>query len=471
MKRNNLVFLFLSLVVITGSSCKKWLDVSPKTQVRESEMLSSSQGYKDALTGVYLAMGSSNLYGWKLTMGPVDLLGQRYTTVASSTAVEYMFQTYNFTDPNVINSMASVWSEMYGAIGNVNNILTNIDASKGLFNGNSYNQVKGEALALRALMHFDLLRLFGSSPAVDQSKLAIPYVKQFKVQATDMSSIKQVLDLCLADLTDAAALLAADKTIREDVADDQFQTYTRNHLNYWACKGLEARIRLYAGDKVGALAAAQEVINNTSLFPWVIPANATTTYDRDRIFARELLFALYDYDLKTTNDSYFKSANVSSTPTYSITTKALGTLFETSAGGSSDLRYLNQFAPVVTTNCTARYYQDNMVSNYMKNQIPIIRLSEVYYIAAECSGVPAGVDYLNAVRTHRGLTALPANISAINFTTEITKEYKKEFYAEGQLFYYFKRLNAAKVDGSTVAMSDARYTFPLPADEVQYGNH
>ncbi|NIG53758.1 RagB/SusD family nutrient uptake outer membrane protein [Chitinophaga sp. Cy-1792] len=471
MKRNYLVFLFLSLVTVMGSSCKKWLDVSPKTQVRESEMLSSEQGYKDALTGVYLSMGSINLYGCQLTMGALDLMGQRYTGVTGTTSTEYRYLTYNYTDAGVKTQTALIWSEMYAAIGNLNNILSHIDGGRSLFSGNSYNQVKGEALALRAMLHFDLLRMFGASPAEDQTRPAIPYVKEFNVQPTGLSSVKEVMDFCLTDLTAAAALLTTDKAIREDVADDQFKTYTRNHLNYWACKGLEARIRLYAGDKGGALAAAQEVISNTNLFPWIIAANASITYNRDRLFVREHLFALYDFDLKRVSDSLFKSANTSFTPVNSITTKALGTLYETSAGGSSDLRFLNQFTQVLTVNCTARYYQENLQFNYIKNQIPLIRLSEVYYIAAECAGVPAGVDYLNAVRTHRGLTALPANIAAASFTTEITKEYKKEFYGEGQLFYYFKRRNASKIDGSTVVMSTDRYAFPLPADEIQYGKH
>jgi hypothetical protein len=100
----------------------------------------------------------------------------------------------------------------------------------------------------------------------------------------------------------------------------------------------------------------------------------------------------------------------------------------------------------------------------------LIRLSEVFYIAAEAAATPAdGVDYLNAVRLKRGLVALASTISETTLQTEIQKEYKKEFYAEGQLFYYFKRRNAARVDGSTVNMTETTYTFPLPEDEIEFG--
>ena len=67
---------------------------------------------------------------------------------------------------------------------------------------------------------------------------------------------------------------------------------------------------------------------------------------------------------------------------------------------------------------------------------PLIRMSEMYYIAAETeTSEDAALDYLNTVRRERGLGD---NLTAgVDLQNEIFKEYKKEFFGEGQLFYYF----------------------------------
>ena len=111
-----------------------------------------------------------------------------------------------------------------------------------------------------------------------------------------------------------------------------------------------------------------------------------------------------------------------------------------------------------------------------------MRLSEAYYIMAECAvhsttRLGEAVGYLNTVRTHRGHTALlPETLSKEEIADEIYKEYAKEFTCEGQLWFYFKRLdyemipvlssnNGAPV--TTYVLPD--YIFPLPDDEIEFG--
>ena len=90
----------------------------------------------------------------------------------------------------------------------------------------------------------------------------------------------------------------------------------------------------------------------------------------------------------------------------------------------------------------------------------------MYYIAAECALTPKdGVEYLDQVRSHRGLIsyALDRGMSREKLDEEIWKEYKKEFIGEGQLWYYYKRLQ--KMDFSP-NMTDAKFfTFEIPDSE------
>jgi starch-binding outer membrane protein, SusD/RagB family len=470
MKASHILLVLMTGSMITFNSCKKWLDVSPKTQVRESEMLKDEQGFKDAITGVYMKMGDPAAYGQTLTMGFMSILSQHYNTTAT-TSPYYQITTFNYLDAGVKNTIAGIWTNLYNAIGNVNNILAEIDGKKELFTGQNYTRIKGEALALRALMHFDLLRMFGASPKADAQRKAIPYVTAFGVKVSPLLTVQNVIDSCMKDLNLAEQLLAADKTIREENTTDPFLSYTRSHLNYWAVKGLQARILLYDNDKTNALLAAKEVISNQAAnFPFITGAEAAASYNRDRCYAREQLFALNVYKMKTYSDALFLGSGTGAPP-LSVTSKTLGTLYETAAGGSSDLRFNYQFVSIAGASATTKYAIDNINANYLLNNIPLIKLSEIYYIAAESAPVTAdGVAFLNAVRTHRGLNTLPANTSDADLKAAILKEYKKDLYAEGQVFYYFKRLNAPKVDANTIATSDKVYIFPLPDNEIEFGN-
>jgi hypothetical protein len=247
-------------------------------------------------------------------------------------------------------------------------------------------------------------------------------------------------------------------------------------MNYWAVKGLQARISLYKGDKTAALTAALEVINEGgSQFPFVTPAAAATVSNRDRAYATELLFSIYAYKLADYAKDYFKTETANGIPNLYTSTTDLNNLYETANGGSSDLRYLYWFNSYGSGFSTTKYWQDDYSDQesvaQLKGLIPVIRLSEMYYIAAECAATPTeGVAYLNAVRSKRGISVLSTTISASALEAEILKEYKKETYAEGQLFYYFKRKNTTRVDGSSITMNDATWILPMPDDEVEFAN-
>ena len=472
MRINTIYLLMVSLLLTAGTGCKKWLDVNPKTEIREGILLQDEIGFKDAITGVYQLLGSGSLYGQQMTMGFMDAIAQRYS-VSSSSHVFYQAARFNYEDAKTKAYIDNFWTGMYEAIANTNNVIGQIDDVQPVFSGNNYNQIKGEALALRVFLHFDLLRMFGPSPAVDMETPAIPYVTSFDVSVSPLLSSAAVMDSCLKDLAEAGQLLSIDKSIKERYPQEPFLSFTRNHFNYWAVKDLEARILLYRGDKTGAFAAAKVVIDNQpEYFPFVSLAAASADDNPDRLYAREHLFSLYDYKLKQHTEAYTKSGAVNGIPILVHSTGNIKSLYETADGGSSDIRFVYLFEPAGNSFASKKYWQDKISSNsgfdYLRNLIPIIRLSEIYYISAECApSTEEGVAFLNAVRANRGLADLNTTISAANLQTEILKEYKKETYAEGQLFFYFKRKNAAKVDGSSLT---PKYAFPLPDNEVEFGN-
>ena len=108
---------------------------------------------------------------------------------------------------------------------------------------------------------------------------------------------------------------------------------------------------------------------------------------------------------------------------------------------------------------------------------PLIRMSEAFYIAAEClkdTDPAQAIALLNEVREARNLASypLPETLTADEIQNEIYKEYRKEFVGEGgQLFFYYKRLNASSIPGAGVVPSKSVYVLPIPSTDQEFGGY
>lgn len=103
----------------------------------------------------------------------------------------------------------------YALIANVNKLLKNADSHKDLFTGDSYDLITGEAYALRAFLHFDLLRLFGPVYKTHKEDKSICYNTQFSLSGSDLLPASKVMEYVIADLKEAEDRLAKDPIIEE----------------------------------------------------------------------------------------------------------------------------------------------------------------------------------------------------------------------------------------------------------------
>ena len=101
---------------------------------------------------------------------------------------------------NKLDKINTIWTEAYKQIGNVNQILEVVDERKQVFRQQNYEIVKGEALALRAYVHFDLLRMFGTSYKNNPSFKAMPYVTTVDTKTTPFGTVAEITDKIIADL-------------------------------------------------------------------------------------------------------------------------------------------------------------------------------------------------------------------------------------------------------------------------------
>lgn len=468
-------------VLINLSGCKKFLEMPLKDKVPQENLFSDEQGFMDALTGVYLGMNKpatssgKGLYTQDLSMGMLSVMVNNYSNASTSSLNDGLYANiykYDYEQAGVKQEIGTIWSGLYSNIANLNNLLGYIDAKTDVFSRDHYYRVKGESMALRALFHFDLARLFGESPATGMNERAIPYVRAFSATATPFVSLQAGLDSCIADLVQARDLLAkSDTTTLREGDIDLFSAYTQNRMNYWATKALLARVYLYKGDYAQAKQMAMEVIGSGKFPLSTSNVAVATASTRDRLFSKELLFSLYSTNVVTQNEAVFNGG--ASTP-LQLALSNKNALYGTTAPLDWRLSWFDN--NVKNFNVPSKYFQDANLPYVLQNIIPMIRITEMYYIVAECENTSGNLDaaarYLNDVRAARGLNPLPTTSTAdqVALANEIGKEYKKEFIQEGQTFFYYKRLNKdLKAEtGTTVLVPDKVYVFPVPDKENEY---
>lgn len=482
-----------SIVVLVAlfAGCQDWLDVEPKTEIKSDLMFETESGFKDAIIGCYVLMGDRALYGRELTSGFMDIIAQqfsvdkRYSSYARIKDYEYDKAS------NIINN---IWNQMYNTIVNVNNVIENTEKKREVLHPTSYQIIRGEALGLRAFLHFEILRMFGwgdleNNPG-NLDKVCIPYVVTYNKLITRQYTVREILEFVHNDLAAAEKLLANyDPWSVEHKADgytlpndDKFYTNRMTRFNYWAARATQARVYLWEGNRDKALSYLTDFIEKRSQITdmrWVPEqsmsiingeANLDLTFSTEHIFRLDI-YKLFD-NLKDLIDPKYGAPEDNNNLFYHEPNYRRS-LFEIDGGiGVSDYRYTRLYTEPKYAN--RKFYE--VTSYKYPNMMPVIRMSEMYYMAAECLNASGqqkkAVGLLNEVRKARGIAAvhdLPVNISKANLTVEIEKEWKKEFLGEGQMFYFYKRLGYNQIPNTTISGSEKVYVLPIPEDEINVG--
>lgn len=490
MNRNYIKKIILGLMVLVVSvSCEsEWFDKQSNMQLSAEEQFQSQDGFKDALIGAYLGMTAPELYAKDMTWNMVDLLSQQYA--ALPVFGEYSdIQQFNYESVHSSEQIRNTWAKAYNVIANIDLALEMTEKNRDVLGDIDYSIIKGELLGLRAFIHFDLIRLFGYGNLEERPGLmheyTIPYVQVFSKEITPQLTYAETFDLMEQDIEEALNLLKEDPAYGQEHPSDYYQEANRDgfydhreqRMNYFAVKALQARIFQWKGDQQNAAAAAEEVISNS--FARLIDSDSHPVAS-DRIFYQELLFSLDVDGLSDIIDDLLTASSGTSANADAIyhTAPYVDEIFETDSVeiGLADVRYNTFMEQQARGVVNTKLLQQGLTAQTY-NQIPLIRLSEMYYIAAEAymkSGdLGRAIDYLNKVRASRGIIQdIPENASAEEVKFEIEKEYQKEFLGEGQLFFYYKRTGATEIPGignSNITPDDNIYVLPYPDSELEFG--
>ncbi len=470
-------YIIIALMAAGLASCADWLDVQPSDQVSEETAFNSIAGFKQTLNGVYVELNSDNLYGRALSCGMIEVLAQRYDVGQEFTRY-FPFTEYDYTGTTALDQISSIWETSYTLIANINKILENCEKRRGtVLSDEYYHIIKGEALALRALLHFDLFRLFGPVYEGNESQSSIPYYTTFSLNVAPSLLASEFMGNVISDLENALVELKDDPVIANGVSGkpgDSFLAYRNLRMNYYAVGALLARASMYIGDTKRASELSQEIIDThdrNNYFPFV-KSEQVLAAEPDRIFSPEILFGLQNLNVDMLYSSLFDATRLKSENLLAPNANMIEDLYPTS--DRDDYRYrtsLNKTAEVGGKNFAV--FQKYIGGDSLYSQmIPMLRVGEMYFIKAEIQMKNGqntdAMQTLTEFLTHRGISAPSSTVPQ----ELLDAEYKKEFFGEGQLFFYYKRLNRSSIDngsgfGSTT-MGSAQYVLPIPDGETQY---
>lgn len=477
--------IIFSIVTLLSSGCNDWLDIQPQDQVSDEQLFEEAMGFRNALNGIYQKASGEHLYGRAFTWGFNSFIAQEYAATAGSLPHIQLLSEFNYGDYRIVPVISNIWSNAYNTIANCNKLIGEVEIREpALFpmGETEKNLILGEAIAMRGLLHFELLRLFAPAPARDMDGRYMPYQDAYPTYYIPPLPTREVLDRVIADLSRAKDLVAEHDTVINRINLSSFNNrisgsnwdstaegglffnYRMSRLNLMAIHGLLARVYLYAEDRTNARLEAEFVYSygpngNSPWWTFTTQANSQGANLYPKL-ADDLILALYDRELIANIDSYRGTANL-------LLTEAVSGWLQT---GVRDYR-----ASLVNTNRTsAKWLESTSTTVTVAPQnrlLPVLRMSEMYYILSECLYEEGDVDrallVLNQVRQGRGRLDNFTSSDREAFYTELLTEYRREYLVEGQTVFAHKRLNRPMLIGTRVIeMSNANFVLPTPEGEI-----
>lgn len=476
------IIIFIIALVGTFSSCTNWLEHTPYDQVPGDELYTTEAGAQEALNGLYLGLLDRSLYGGELTVGMLEALSMHYFIPEDHKYEELTSQQY--TTSGSKSYFLNVWKGLYKLIAECNVFLANIEEYRDNYDADNYNLYRGEAIALRTFLHFDLFRMFAPAWSEEtKSERAISYYDREVEQPTAYMTVEEITTQLLKDIDEAIALLAKDPILENTDYVSQgatFWDFRSFRFNLYAAYALKARICLTTGDKATAHSIATALLesrfpkggsnNFMNIFPSIQEAPET-----DPIGYTEMLFGMHDINRKNLYDTYF-STELQSTSICAVNETRNSALFPL----AQDIRRNNFVsAPSISSSIPlmsiVKYQEQEAHANsklyYRYDIIPLIKKGELYLIAAESSDNDTDKQHwLEELRLTRGY--FENNVSG-DLNQMVQEEYERELYAEGQYFFYLKRNGITTLpdpsasDASTTKNVSASYfVFPIPEEET-----
>ena len=439
-----------AILAASLSSCvNDWLDVAPSDGTDADAALTSSSDLDAARTGMYKALKGNSSF--------VDYYGQQffvygdvhagddyqYNNIGGSNRASFYYDM-NYQTASEFNTSTVSWQSPYVVIGRANRIIAAAEGGKlsdAVEAKAKIEQYAAEAKVLRALAHFDLVRIYGKPYTEDQgASLGVPLVTEVLESNAKpaRSTVAEVYTQVVKDLTEA-------------ISSNALATETEpGYVSVWGAKAILSRVYLNMGDYANALSVAEDIIKNSGAALWTRD-QYFKAWDASTPNESEFLFRL-NVAGSTDNNDLNSIGNLQQRDGYKemVATKKFVDML---TSDPKDVRN-NMFLPATAPKEVEAYGTNKVFLNKLRGQggnlrnvtiVPIIRLSEVYLTAAECAfrnnDKTKAVEYLNDLVKNR--TTTKASLATVDNITldRILIERRKELIGEGQRYFDALRNN------------------------------
>ncbi len=401
---------FLAAVLLAG--CGEKLELEPAQSLSTDASLADFKGFETALVGAYDGLQSVNYYGRNFYVAPEVRGDNVYVSTKNSNR---FISDYNYQLTTAGATLNTFWSQAYAVILRVNNVINRIDGVPDAPSQAAADQIKGEALGLRALVYFDLLRVYAlpySERTNDND--GVPLVLEAQLGTPPRDTQEKVYTQILADLTSAKSLMS----------DNSVGPYRFTDA---AADALMARVHLYMENYAAAEAAATAVIN----------AGFALVDDPADLFAEpgteEEIFTLHRLASETAGSDN------------------LGSIYNPPPNGYGDIRVTEDlrnlyaagderaelFYPMQTPSGQDEYFVGKFIGELGVpglTSTKILRLGEMYLIRAEARAAQnnnsGAIADLNVIRQRAGVAAL-GTVDPADLMDEIATERRRELAFEG----------------------------------------
>lgn len=454
----------LGLLVASSllGGCSKFIEVEPTHELDGSTYFKNLDDIEYQLTGAYSRLRNANWFGDDTNpfMSLPDMM--------SDNLYETSFSLRNFTThirwaiTQDDSRVASVWTAGYNVILNANLVINKIDdlASE---NPQKANRLKAQALVLRAMTHFDLMRYYATEYQRNSTALGVPYNKSIDKEVKPArQTVSQNYDEIFADINEALNLFQN--------MDRAIQGSQRTLIDEWVTKALLARISLYAELYEDAVDYATEVIDE---FPLATRAHYPSIWT-DATNAEVIWSYVFVAGQGRIGGNIYWAPNDRLSFTVS---KALEATYDE----ANDIRYSTFFIPEYRENVTG--FQKFLAKESMLGNpdgvvnYKVFRTSEMYLIRAEAllkqlaSDEAGALADLNTLRAARIAGFTPGTETGTDLEEAIALERRKELIGEGHRFFDLKRttktINRDNCTVSCTLLPDNKaWTWPIPTAEI-----
>jgi starch-binding outer membrane protein, SusD/RagB family len=452
--KKSIYFIILGLFFVI--SCNDFLEVEPQAEIPSDAALSNGKNVEATLISSYGNLAGDNFLGKNVRLYSELLSDNIALGEVSFGATDFTGQVA-FRNTNILNKdVDNLWSDGYRAISQANAVINAIDNNLIKDNTPDADKVlwKAEALFIRAIAHFELVRLFGKPYSnIPNTDLGVPIrIKDLTAdEKIPRATVDQVYNQVISDLTEAEAGLTNSNG---------------NRATKWAAKGYLVRVYFNKMDYEKAFAAAQEIITDDR-FPLAGDPHTAFRTNGNVAASESVLFQLVSGGNSFTD---FRPEQ----RRWSVSQGSSSLFEDLTSSGVTDFRY----ATLLTDG--ARIFSTKWDTGGINP--PIIRMAEIYLIHAESAVSKTAIDLAAAASSYNKVRALAVSgYTPVTFATKeaalssIQTERRIEMLFEGDRFYELKRLKSpsfgevktgANIIREAKPFNDASWLLKIPVSET-----